>query len=102
MRAELESRRDAVARLCRQHHVSRLSVFGSASRDDFDLEHSDIDVLVEYDPAQLPSMAGLVALQDDLSRLFAGRRVDVATPAILRNPYRRRSIEADLEVLYAA
>ncbi|MBC7836002.1 MAG: nucleotidyltransferase domain-containing protein [Phycisphaerales bacterium] len=40
--------RDAIAELCRRHHVRRLWVFGSACRADFDPCRSDIDFLVEF------------------------------------------------------
>jgi hypothetical protein len=36
------------------------------------------------------------------SEFFGGRKVDLATPPILNNPYRRRSIETDMKVLHAA
>jgi predicted nucleotidyltransferase len=44
----------------------------------------------------------MVEIQDAFSVLFGGRKVDVATPSILNNPYRRRAIEKDMEELYAA
>jgi predicted nucleotidyltransferase len=47
------------------------------------------------------SLFDLVGLQDELSVLFAGRTVDVATPSILQNPFRRRTVTRDLEMLYA-
>jgi hypothetical protein len=34
--------------------------------------------------------------------MFGGRMVDIATPSILNNPYRRRAIEKNMEKLYAA
>ena len=102
MHPQLKVEPQVLADLCRRHHVLRLSMFGSAVREDFDAERSDVDVMVEFEPARVPSLAGLVALQDELSELFGDRKVDVTTPSVLRNPYRRRSIEADLEVLYAA
>ena len=34
--------------------------------------------------------------------LFNGRKVDMSTPAILKNPYRQHAIEKDMEELYAA
>ena len=102
MHPQVDVEREALADLCRRHNVRRLSMFGSAVREDFDAERSDVDVMVEFEPSRMPSLAGLVALQDELSQLFGGRKVDVTTPSILRNPYRRRSIESDLEVLYAA
>ena len=62
--------------LCRRRHVRRLSVFGSAARG---------EMRTDSDEATL----GVAS-------------IDLATPAILRNPYRRRAIMGDLQQLYAA
>jgi predicted nucleotidyltransferase len=43
----------------------------------------------------------MARLQEELSRLF-GRKVDLATSAILENSYRRRAILKDLREIYAA
>lgn len=90
-----------VADLCRRHHVRRLSLFGSVTRDDFG-PNSDVDVLVEFEQGNEPSLAGLVRLQDELSGIFGQRSVDVATSSILRNPYRRKAILKDLTPIYGA
>jgi predicted nucleotidyltransferase len=50
---ELTIDRDALAEYCRRHHIRRLSIFGSALREDFGPE-SDVDVLVEYEPDHTP------------------------------------------------
>ena len=49
-----------------------------------------------------PSLGSMVDIRDAFSRLFKGRKVDVATHSILNNPYRKQHIEKDLEELYAA
>jgi predicted nucleotidyltransferase len=42
------TKREEIAVLCRQHHVRRLSVFGSAARDDFNPATSeDLPLLIE-------------------------------------------------------
>ena len=86
--------------LCRRHGVKRLGVFGSAARGETTAS-SDVDLLVEFGNKAQTSLFDMVRLQEELSRLF-GRRVDLATPAILENPYRRRSILKDLREIYAA
>ena len=91
--------RNQIAELCRRHHIRRLSLFGSVMRDDFSPQ-SDVDVLVEFEQGGKPSLAGIVHLQDELSGLFGQRRVDVTTPSILRNPYRRKAILKDLTPIY--
>ena len=86
--------------LCRRHHVKRLGVFGSAARGEMS-DTSDVDVLVEFEDGAREGLFDMVRMRDELSRLF-GRKVDLATPAILENPYRRNSILKDLRELYAA
>jgi len=41
-------------------------------------------------------------MRQRLAAVFGTTTVDLATPSILRNPYRRRAILADLRELYAA
>lgn len=87
--------------LAEKYHVRRLSLFGSAARGELGPD-SDVDLLVEFDPGNAPSLGRMVTMQDEFSQLFGGRKVDLVTPAILENPYRRRAIEKDMEMLYAA
>lgn len=93
--------RSALQELVRRYHIRRLAVFGSAARGELRPD-SDVDLLVEFVPGQAPSLWSARSLQSDFSRLFGGRPVDIAAPEILRNPYRRQSIEKDLKVLYEA
>jgi predicted nucleotidyltransferase len=86
--------------ICRRHRVKRLGVFGSAARGDL-TESSDLDLLVEFEKGAETSLFDMVHLQEDLSHLF-GRKVDLATPAILENPYRRQAVLKDLREIYAA
>ena len=77
--------REALAAFCRRHGVRRLAVFGSALRHDFG-PHSDIDVLVEFEPGLTPGLA-FFAMQDELSAML-GRVVDLHTPASLSRYFR--------------
>ena len=86
--------------LCREYRVRRLSLFGSAARD-ATTPASDIDLLVEFEPGQSPSLAGFSQLQDKLAALFGADKLDLATPSILRNPYRRKMIVPDLRQVYS-
>jgi predicted nucleotidyltransferase len=96
------AKREEIAELCRKHHVRRLSVFGSAARDDFDPETSDVDVLVAFDPEANPIYAkNYYSLRDNLEGLFH-REVDLVGDGVIRNRYRLQSIEADKVELYAA
>lgn len=92
------SKRDLAA-VCRKWGISRMSLFGSVTREDFRPD-SDVDVLVEFPRGGAPSLFGIVQLRDELGTLFGGRAVDVVTPAVFRNPVRKKAIEQDLQVVY--
>ncbi len=93
--------RTALKKLVAQYHIRRLDLFGSAARGELKAD-SDIDLLVDFEKGKATSLGGMVKLQEDFSTLFGGRKVDVATPSILNNPYRRQAIKKDMEELYAA
>ena len=98
---QLRVSRAEVVSLAKRFHISRLSLFGSAARGELRPD-SDIDLLVEFEPGKAPSLGGMLEISDAFSALFGGRAVDLATASILENPYRRRAIERDMEMLYAA
>ena len=76
-----------VARFCEAHHIRRLALFGSqlkgTARPD-----SDIDLLVEFDPAHTPSLFGVAAMEIELSELLGGRKIDLRTPQDLSRYFR--------------
>ena len=93
--AELEA-------VCARRGVSRLAVFGSAVRGDFDASKSDIDILVEFQPMSPGQHAeAYFGLQEDLERLF-GKQVDLVEPGPIRNPYFRQAVDETSVVLYEA
>lgn len=89
--------------LCHEYHVTRLEIFGSATRDDFDPDRSDIDILVEFAPGTDlgPWMARFFELQERLEAVL-GRKVDLVMAQAVHNPYLLRSINQDRKLLYAA
>jgi predicted nucleotidyltransferase len=96
------AKREEIAELCRRHHVRRLSVFGSATHDDFDPATSDVDLLVEFDTDSIDRYArNFFSLEESMVYLF-DRKVDLITEGVIKNPYRLRSIEADKVLVYPA
>jgi uncharacterized protein len=89
---------EALAVLCRQHHVQRLSLFGSVLREDF-ASKSDVDILVEFLPGHTPGLA-FFRLQDELSELL-GHKVDLNTPSFLSRYFRDRVMQ-EARVQYVA
>ena len=90
--------REALSAFCRRHGIRRLAVFGSALRHDFG-PHSDIDVLVEFEPGRTPGLA-FFAMQDELSGML-GRVADLHTPASLSR-YFREEILTEAQDQYVA
>jgi len=87
-----------LAEFCRRHYIRQLAVFGSALRDDFRPE-SDVDLLVEFQPGHTPGWE-IIDLEDELSTLFGGRKVDIVNPKYL-NQHMRDRILSSAEVQYA-
>ena len=48
----IEDNLEAIGRLCRLYGVRKLELFSSILRRDFDPEHSDVDLGVEFVPAR--------------------------------------------------
>lgn len=88
-----------LAALCERYQVSRLSVFGSASRGEMGPE-SDIDVLVEFRTGTRTGLVEFAGLMLALTEMW-GRRVDLVSRAALR-PALRERILGEAQLLYAA
>ncbi len=102
MIAQIEEHRAELAELCRRHHVLRLAVFGSATRDDFDPQRSDLDFLVDFESLPPGSYAdAYFGLLESLEHLF-DRPVDLVVASAIRNPYFRESVNRTQALLYAA
>ena len=99
MMAQIEIQKERLASFCRERHIRRLAIFGSALRSDFRSD-SDIDLLVEFEPDHIPGLFGIARLERELSGLFAGHKVDLRTPEDLSRYFRQRVIE-EAEVQYA-
>ena len=99
----IAERRAEIAALCKRFGVRRLEVFGSAAREtDFDHARSDVDFLVEFDPALgIPGLDGYFGLKDALADLL-GRPVDLVMAGSVRNPFIRAAIDRNRETLFAA
>jgi uncharacterized protein len=93
---------DQLPDLCRKHRVKALYLFGSATRDDFDPQLSDLDFVVEFESIEQGHRAdAYFELLEGLEQIFR-RRVDLVTLPALRNRYFVESFEASKVRLYAA
>ena len=89
----------ALGRFCRRHQIVRLSLFGSAARGEM-RPQSDLDFLVEYEAGHRHSLVALQQVEDELSELCGGRKVDLVNPRYL-NPRLRDRVLAEAQVQYA-
>ena len=88
-----------IAEFCRKNHIRKLSLFGSALREDFRFD-SDVDVLVEFEPGTRVGMIRLAGLEIELGEIL-GRKVDLNTPGFLSKYYRDKVL-AEAAVHYDA
>ena len=77
---KIKEHKQFIEKICRELRVKRFELVGSAARDDFQAERSDIDVLVEFDgldnlfesirQEELTKIIGKLPLdlQDDIDR----------------------------------
>ena len=102
MNAAVMHREAELKSLCRQFHVRRLELFGSAATGRYSPAESDLDFLVEFEPLPRGTYADVYfGLSEALERLF-GRPVDVIVASAIRNPYFRQSVEQTKVLVYAA
>lgn len=81
---------------CCRNRIKLLALFGSVLRDDFDAQHSDIDVLVEFEP-DVQLGYEFFTIQQALSDLL-NRPVDLFTPDSLHHAFRDEVLqEADVQ-----
>ena len=102
MNAAIVAHQPEIKKLCREFHVQRLELFGSALKAGFDPERSDVDFLVEFAP--LPPSAYAVAFfgfKAEMEQLLK-RPVDLVVASAIRNPYFQQSVQQSKTLLYAA
>jgi uncharacterized protein len=96
----IDNNRKAIANVCRRHGVRRLEAFGSIVQGDFSAE-SDVDVLVEFEPAAAGSFQNFLNLKESLEALL-GRSVDLIELHAVRNRRLRHHIERSRSPIYDA
>lgn len=90
----LNTLRDVLPRLRRDHAVRSVSLFGSVARGE-DLPDSDVDVLLEFEPGARVSLFTLARIQTILEDALA-RPVDIVEDHPNLRPSFRAHIQRDL------
>ena len=89
----------SIKNLCKNYRVKTLSIFGSATRDDFN-EESDIDFAVDFEEKDPIVYADLYFnFKRSLEELF-NREVDLIESRAIRNSYFKDELEKTQVNLY--
>jgi predicted nucleotidyltransferase len=99
MKIAISLEKEKIEDFCRRWKIAEFSLFGSVLREDFGSE-SDVDVLVSFSPDIPWSLFDWIDMIDELKEIF-GREVDLVEKSGLRNPFRRREILQNRQVVYA-
>jgi hypothetical protein len=100
--AEIELHRAQIGKICARYGVRRLELFGSAATGAFDPGRSDLDFLVEFDPARrIKPFERYFGLKEELETLFE-RPVDLVEEGASENRYFLESVNKTRRLLYAA
>ena len=82
---------ERLAEICRSHRIRRLALFGSrlkgTARPD-----SDVDLLVEFEADASPTLFTMVQIEDELSPLYGGCKIDLRTAQDLSRHFRNQVV----------
>ena len=79
--------------------IKKIGLFGSYLKA-MDNEASDIDLLVEFEEGRKPGLLELSKMENELSNIFNGKKVDLRTTEDL-SKYFRKEVAEEAEVLYS-
>lgn len=101
MAFDLNKYSEQIKESCEQFEVLRWDLFGSAARDDFNEERSDLDFLVTFDElSQMGYADRYFGLLEKLEMIF-NRKVDLVEEKAIRNPYFRRVVNRERKYVFA-
>ena len=82
---------DKIREYCASQPIARLSLFGSALRDELTAE-SDVDLLVDYVPDATVTLFTLAGHEIELGEVI-GRKVDLRLPGELAKSFRQQVVD---------
>lgn len=97
----IEQNSKQIQKLCFEHMVDQMFVFGSVLTDDFN-ENSDIDFLVKFGKVDLYEyFNNLLNLKENLENIL-DRKVDILEMQAVKNPYLKKSIDSNKLLIYGS
>ncbi len=95
---------EKITDFCQRWQITEFALFGSVLRDDFNVDSSDIDVLVTFSPTLKRGLTETLQMHEELEAIF-GRKVDfIVKTAIERskNWLRKKNILESAQIIYVA
>jgi predicted nucleotidyltransferase len=90
---------EEVGQVCRRYHIRRLALFGSRLKGN-SRPGSDVDLLAEFEADAKPTYLDLATIEEELSALLGGVRVDLRTPQELSR-YFREEVVREAEAVWS-
>jgi len=100
MPSRIDIPKEKIEDFCRRWKIKEMAIFGSVLWEDFGPE-SDVDFLVTFFEQARWNLFDWVEMIEELKKI-TGREIDLVDRESIRNPFRRRSILARMEVIYGA
>lgn len=95
----VDSNLEKIRSLCQMYKVKKLFVFGSAVKNTFTQE-SDVDLVVDFEGVDLVDYAdNYFNLKFALESLL-NRRVDLLEANGIRNPFLKKQIDSEKQLIY--
>jgi len=91
LRGVIDARRDELEALLAKYHATNPRLFGSVARGDAH-EDSDIDILVEMDPADGNLLMRASGLMEETRQLFGRDDIDIFPVQLLKHPVSRTAL----------
>ncbi len=96
---QLSQHTDAIIKLCQTHRVKSLYAFGSVLTEDFN-DESDVDLIVDFTPMAIEQYAdNYFGLKYSLQSVLK-RDVDLLEETAIKNPYFKKSINQQRQLVY--
>jgi predicted nucleotidyltransferase len=86
--------------LCERYGVERMSLFGSATTENFSPETSDVDCLVKFFDSNKPGISDRYLNLAEALENTLHRTVDLLTEKSMRNPIFRDVVEKSKVLIY--
>ena len=98
---QIDKYKNDIRTFCSKYKVKSFYMFGSALTSNFN-DQSDLDFIVDFEPQEIDNYAdNYFNLKFALEDIFK-RKIDLLEETSIKNPYFKKSIENQRQLLYGA